>query len=84
MTGVLEVDIPTPREERDVSIRTEPLTERFSSMGHGPRRIDKGRRCGSGLRTMWVGIPPCDDIATELAEQKEEVQTYGVVSGVDW
>ena len=23
-------------------------------------RVDTGRKCGSGLITMWEGMPPCD------------------------
>ena len=26
----------------------------------GGERVDAGRRCGSGLITMWEGMPPCD------------------------
>ena len=28
----------------------------------GGGRVEAGRRCGSGLITIWEGMPPCDTI----------------------
>ena len=26
----------------------------------GGEQVEAGRKCGSGLTTMWEGMPPCD------------------------
>ena len=44
-------------------------------------RVDTGRKCGSGLITMWDGMPPCDAIvggASDVGRETKVCKPLGV------